>query len=269
MNATAHKVGLAAAFGAGVGALVAHSLSPWLWWLGLFAGALVGYLSYEWKAVVRAMPQAYRAATSWRPPEGAFSAYGWSVALLSFVMAWILGLMFLMGTHAERLSLLKIPESPDQLAVMSMTILLMSSTCLVPVNAASEFLDTSRKLRVACTYVFPPLLAFHLLRLVFQIIKFAVLNIPAMVRAIGRALVDFGRFCARFGWQIFVRIHSEQRLICAADACLGAAVGHILGRGHGYALATTIGASAGYVLGFVNYAVVTERWLRPKGYITG
>lgn len=68
------------------------------------------------------------------------------------------------------------------------------------------------------------------------------------------------RFTARFIWQVFIRIHSEMRLLCMADAALGAAVGYFAG-------SAIIGALAGGVFGLVNYAVVTKRVLEPRGLL--
>lgn len=63
MERTHGKVFIASALGAFIGSLVALQLNAYLWWLGLIAGGLVGYLSYEFKAVLRAIPVAWHAAS--------------------------------------------------------------------------------------------------------------------------------------------------------------------------------------------------------------
>ena len=59
---------------------------------------------------------------------------------------------------------------------------------------------------------------------------------------------------------MFIRIHSDRRLISGVDALLGSAIGYFAG-------SAAVGALSGGILGIVNYAMITERWLKPHGYI--
>ncbi len=68
------------------------------------------------------------------------------------------------------------------------------------------------------------------------------------------------RFMRTFGWNMFVQIHSRERVICLVDSAIGTVIGYM----SGYAL---IGACAGAVLGIINYELVTKRWLIPRGYL--
>jgi hypothetical protein len=52
------KIFVSCAFGAGIGTLVALEMHTYLWWIGLLVGGFTGYLSYEFKAVVYAIPRA-------------------------------------------------------------------------------------------------------------------------------------------------------------------------------------------------------------------
>ena len=56
------KVFLACALGALVGSLIALQFGPHFWWVGAFAGGFVGYLVYDFPAVLVAIPKAYRDA---------------------------------------------------------------------------------------------------------------------------------------------------------------------------------------------------------------
>ena len=69
---------LASALGAAIGSLVALQLSSHLWWLGLIVGGLVGYLSYEWKKVLIAIPQTYKATGRMIFPRKALQASYWT-----------------------------------------------------------------------------------------------------------------------------------------------------------------------------------------------
>lgn len=88
---------------------------------------------------------------------------------------------------------------------------------------------------------------------------------PAFLRALPGRIFHFVssvfRFLRRFTWQLFIRIHSQERLICGVDALLGAAVGYLAG-------SALVGALVGGVLGVINYELVTRRWLIPHGYVT-
>ena len=63
-----------------------------------------------------------------------------------------------------------------------------------------------------------------------------------------------------FLWTLFKFIHSDMRLLCGVDALLGAAVGYAAG-------SALVGVMGGGALGVANYALITERWLRPRGYL--
>jgi len=66
MNRESGKVFVACALGAFIGALAALELNSYFWWLGLIVGGLVGYLTYEFKEVIEAVRQAWKAVVSWR-----------------------------------------------------------------------------------------------------------------------------------------------------------------------------------------------------------
>lgn len=56
------KIALACFIGGVICAAVAFIFTPNLWWLGLFAGFASGYLSYEFRQVLQAIPEAWHAA---------------------------------------------------------------------------------------------------------------------------------------------------------------------------------------------------------------
>src|SRR5437016_6103600 len=70
------KVFFACAFGATIGTMIALQVNHNVWWLGLAVGFVTGYLSYEFKAVITAVPRAWKAAVAWTPDRKAWSTYG-------------------------------------------------------------------------------------------------------------------------------------------------------------------------------------------------
>ncbi len=248
----AWKVFFATALGAGVGSLVALEVSAMFWWIGLIAGGLTGYLSYEWRAVLAAIPAAYRATRNRQPDEWWKAVWrGMYNGVLGFYLScllmgiedfyrWLRGIELLAPTDLLNILLLN-----TFLCIFVGGFLYLSGWSKN--YHTQDDLDAYKKI----LYLFaPPIVLFwHLPRGMWWMISRAP-----------RATMIFARFLRDFMWQIFLRIHSERRLICAADAMLGAAVGYSAG-------SALIGAVAGGIFGVVNYAVVTERWLKPKGFL--
>ncbi len=271
MKNDAHKVGLAAAIGAALGALVASKLGSWYWVIGPLLGALVGYLSYEFKVVLRAIPAAFQAAHGWR-----FAARKSVLRLIAWTFPAVL--LLAMDVIALIAVSARVWNDPHWLDAMLFIWMIVTGNgflmALVPgsydlVLTEGMIEEKIRKARKLLIGGFPPILACLVLYGILYGLVWVLKHLPkaAWVTscAIFRGTVAVMRFLTRFGWHLFVRIHSEKRLICAADALLGATIGHLAGKTSFTTLA--IAAVAGYLLGFVNYALVTERWLRPAGYI--
>lgn len=68
------------------------------------------------------------------------------------------------------------------------------------------------------------------------------------------------RFLKRFCWELFLRIHSEIRLLCGIDAMIGTTIGYFAG-------SAIIGALVGGLFGVLNYAIITELYLKRLGYL--
>lgn len=80
------KVLLACAFGGFLGALVALGVNWHFWWLGILVGFGSGFLGYQPKKVVAAIPRAWELAVNWRPdPEW------WKLYLKATFALWVFG----------------------------------------------------------------------------------------------------------------------------------------------------------------------------------
>lgn len=256
------KIFLACAIGAGIGSLVALEMIKPLWWIGLLVGGLVGYLSYEWRAVLQAIPAAYRAARGWKAPPRFFAGLGWGMLACLSTGFWaaLFGELLNMAQPPEQ----KMPQFGCE--VIGIFIALLSFIILGGFFTSMTLSEGYPKLSrdheingyrwVACK-IFPPFVLFwYLPRGVIWLGR----RLPRAIVAFAYGCVGLARFLRRFGWELFLRVHSEKRLLCGVDAMLGAAVGYFAG-------SALIGALAGGCFGLVNYVFVTEHWLKRRGYL--
>ncbi len=266
MKREAGKVFFASALGAGIGALVALEIVTWLWWIGLLVGGLVGYLYYEFKAVLAALPKAWRAACGWQAPPFFWHAFGLAALCVAsffgdlFVSAVVVAVL-VQGWLGVNIVIASLADVGLSLAVLTLIFSLLLGGFLLFEDRRNLDEKTLRELK-GCVYrIAPPILFFYRLpRGLWWIIRRIPRALVVVAVGIGRGLVAFARFVPRFAWQVFIRIHSERRLICGVDAALGAAAGYFAG-------SALIGAAVGGLFGVVNFALVTERWLRPRGYL--
>jgi hypothetical protein len=264
MNREGWKVFSASALGAGLGSLVALEVVAWLWWFGLLVGGLVGYLSYEWRAVVAAVPKAYRAARSWQPkplPADVWPMFVWSTLAWMSIFANIISIVVLLvylragwgdGVYGvvAGMSFGNLMLSPNVAWAMAQD----------KYRFGQPWENAATARRVTYFSFLPLLIFWHLPRGIWWIVRRIPRAVVVAAIGIGRGAVAFVRFVRHFGWEVFIRIHSEVRLICGVDAMLGAGVGYFAG-------SAIIGAAVGGLFGIVNFALVTERWLRPRGYL--
>ncbi len=259
MNRETGKVFMACAIGAGIGSLVALEVAQAFWWLGLIVGGLAGYLSYEWRAVMRAIPVAYRAARGWHAPERYWQQVWWFFVIFVNVSSWLTAFFLASNFGAERP--VSISELIYGIAVSYMGVFPPVVSLAIANRNITPSTTTITAMRQASYWLFPPIVVFwHLPRGIWWLMK--CLPRVAVVIAVGIAhgAVAFVRFLRRFSGELFLRIHSELRLLCGVDAMLGAAVGYFTG-------SALVGALVGGLFGVLNYAVVTERWLKPRGYL--
>jgi len=83
MDRETMKIGLACFVGGAVCTAVALLVLPALWWLGMLAGFAAGYLAYEFREVLQAVPKAARAAR-----QGLFCGFSGFAEGLVFIKNW-------------------------------------------------------------------------------------------------------------------------------------------------------------------------------------
>jgi hypothetical protein len=260
------KVFLAVAFGSYLGGLVGLEISAMFCWVGILLGGAAGYLSYEWKAVIRAIPQAYRAVNENVFPKHYLRCLKWiSFASLNLSVYFVFFFLFLAATQLK---------GEDRvidwfsLEVFWLAGLLIG--ILWPVLAVVIILANNDDLRQFSYYPemenrritedwkkrallsFPPaILVWHLPKLLI----FLARKVPWFVGGCRLVAREWSVFWAKFFWQMFLLVHSEMRLLCGVDAMLGSAIGFFAG-------SAIVGALAGGLFGVFNYLVVTEFCLK-------
>lgn len=250
------NVVLACAIGAGIGTLVAFEVSRMFWWVGLIVGFLIGYIGYDVRGAARAVPAAFRAVWAWENASYVLRGFFWFQLAIAMMAFWLATLFTSFGLLLRQVSTIQEFFLVDMIFIGGLTgisavIWLTALLTRIDGECFSER-DTVKSAKRAVYKFAPPIVIFwHLPRGVFFTLR------------------AFARFARRFGWEFFLRVHSEERLICGFDAMVGAASGAAIGRlAHLTPVITTlVGAVCGGLLGFVNYEFVTKRWLEPKGYI--
>ncbi len=265
----AFKIFFASTLGAGVGAAIALSLHPYLWWIGLLIGGLTGYLSFEYKTVISALRRAsirsyLKNLARLRPSKSfywktlkagavcivgatwalgimcyAFSDEGhWKVALAWWIVSGLLaGAYWVLGGFLDR---------PEPGWGRDMNDLMFIFFFSAPVCCGTVVYG------LVIALVLQVLIAVWEIggEIIFGVIPWVVCDaIPAVAR--------FVRDTTIF---LILEIHSDVRLICGTDAAIGAGIGYFTG-------SVLIGALAGGLLGVLNYEIVTRRWLIPRGHI--
>lgn len=224
--------------GAGIGALVALEINSYFWWLGLIVGGVAGYLLYDIKAVVSAIPRAWRAAPGWKPNKEVWKIRGLATLAYFFVVmsSCLVALSALwLGSHLTSMSIMSMGEfynSSELPFLVSFAVAVSIFVAFLGGVMRTDLIGIFIKFGnpVAVFVYWPVVILRHL---------------PA---ALWRAAI----FIAVFAKALFLTIHSDERLLCGIDAAIGASIGYFVG-------SAVIGALAGGVFGVINYEIVSKR----------
>lgn len=253
------KIFMACALGAGVGALVALQMNPYLWWIGMLVGGLVGYLSYEYEKVSAAIPRAWNRTISWRPDAEYWkNIFGTFAYFLGSVLIWRGTIIFLeqITTNSSQLMVgLVIATLVGCFARFTSSVLLSFLLCAALMDDKKFFNDSGDATIGTAKMIFAfgnPIFVYLGIVIALTVGFWKLLQfIPSVAVMLILGVQKFLLFLKT----TFLLIHSEIRLLCGVDAALGAAIGYFAGN-------ALIGALVGGVFGVLNYEIVSKRILK-------
>ncbi len=235
----ANKVGTACGFGGLIGTLIALQFGH-VWWLtvlGLVVGGVVGYLTYEFKTVLssarKVFEDIYNFKINWRKTG----------SVVGIGSLYFLGLpITVIGIFLSTGIILRVPN-PDLYnpCMLGITLLLWL------LSAMLSYDDTLDNVIIFVKRTNPMSIIYYTIKYTFVSIWWVLSRIPTFV------------------WNVIIRIHSEKRTICFVDSVLGTLFGVAVGYyTNTVNIACVAGAVSGYLLGIVNYQIVSVRWLKLK-----
>jgi len=241
------RIGFACFLGGFLGSFVGLQVSPAFWWIGLIVGFATGYLSYEWRAVLRAIPKAGAAAWGAIPAREKRGDIAKDFTFGMLVCAYV---CFLILVATDR-------RPVGQLLPVFVPAWIMGGTfyggiCVLAGQGGWHPWWLWR-------YLVPPILLFYYLPkwlwMGHKKLWEALPDYLMGIIAIGGAILVLAIFVRDFLKFLFREIHSDIRLLCGTDAALGAAVGYFAGN-------PVIGGLAGAALGVLNYEIISVRVLK-------
>lgn len=242
------KIFTACAIGAFIGSLMALEFQPLWRWFGLVVGGFIGYLAYEPMAVLLAGKKAIRVvweARKWRIME---SQERRRMFRLGFKAGVVFGLdvllLFLILDYLVGKPILRVVSS----LVIVLGIGLLCGWAVLPGKreTAEQITERVNDIKYFTAAINPAKILFYWIP---KGVGKGICFFPILVR-------ELGLLSARFFKTLFLLIHSDIRLLCGADAAIGALVGLKTG-------SPIVGAIAGGLVGVINYQLVTVRLLKP------
>ena len=243
------KIFLASGFGAWIGTLVALSVNQIFWWVGMIVGGVIGYLSYEFKEVLRAIKIAIiRFRPDWK---------SWKLLIKHFFWVWIFSLNFVLILLAF---VVFSEERLEASVILDRMSTILALTTFMFVFSISE-IKIKRKDIAAITEsieIFRSFTPFHVYLIYIPKIFYFLCRegIPKIFYFFYRKGIPVS---VTFIKEVIILIHSDIRLLCGFDAGFGTAVGYYIGN-------PIIGMLAGGLIGILNYELISKKVLHliPK-----
>ncbi len=240
------KMILSAVFGALIGLIIAFAVDRLYWWVGMLAGGVVGYLSYEWRVVLRA---AIELITS----REKLAVIGRKMAAITTVLCWAGGwgavaaypIIFVdcgppRGPFAVLLAGIGV--------VWAISVAALSVVFLLAAIVGDDFeSDGDSQKELKFIFFSSSLVAIFVM-------------LPYMLYLFVKELPKIGKEFGRFVWKLLLLIHSDDRMIVGFSALLGTAGGYVA---KSFIIGATVAAAS---VVFARY-VVADRWLKAKGYL--
>ena len=259
MNKTL-KVLLTCLISSGIGTFIALSVNSWFWWTGALAGGVIGYLSYEFKKVIQAIPKAWRSVSSWKPDREYWIGVPLFFLFLSsiaFSFSVFVGFLMFLGSYDLQV-LLWIFYGHDvwHFAILGFLVIALVASFIV----VGEHNLTNREVALNAICFSPPCLALELLILIVYILGVIGLGSWKNKHKIPIAIKTLGRFFRK----LFLLIHSEIRLLCAVDSMFGVIAGYLISQAYSlnFLMSVLTGMIAGAVFGLLHYQILSVKILK-------
>jgi hypothetical protein len=232
------KVALACLIGTSIGIITMLSIYPSIWPLGLVTGFVCGYLSYEYKRLIQAVPVAWNMASSWRPNTIWWKEY--IVNILVCIGASLTPVSFIIIPHI----LVKNSNSIIYVTLSTLFFISIFFGIIIATFATKDGMNTHERnflIKANPINVYLHLLPKYLVIYIWR----AFVGVPTAFRVI-----------RSFVWNLFKLIHSDIRLLCGIDSAIGALIFHISGGN------VLLGILVGVLGGVLNHEILSKRVLK-------
>lgn len=231
------KIFISCALGAGIGTFAALEINGYFWWLGLLAGWLVGYVSYEFKTVIAGVCKAWKEVVGWKPNKDYWKFFGLTIMAYQLTALTFLVAIFVINYFLPFIRSGGVPEVFLYLWFIGILITVWTLIPEPPINLLKRRNRAKQLIKIANPFSF-----------YFYWVPFSIFWI---VKRIPKAIVVLARFIKT----VFILIYSDIRLLCGVGAAIGTAIGYFAG-------SVIIGMFAGGVFGVFNYKLVSIKLLR-------
>jgi hypothetical protein len=251
------KVLVVCALGAFIGSVIALEVNPLLWWVGLIAGFVISYLSYDLPGVIGAIPEAWQRANGWRCDlDWRLLLFGW-VAVFGVCLTATIGILSaLMFALAEGIPSLKNLAYVNMGGAMAGLLLsfFVSSIELAEAKGHAQLRERTMADYREGLLGWNPVTVYcwRIPRALWRILGRVVARIIGCLPAARDAITRFVRVVGHFFRHLFILVHSDIRLLCGIDGAIGVIAGFRMG-------SPILGAAIGAVVGVLNYEVFSKR----------
>lgn len=262
MNTT-KKIALSCTIGGAICAFVAVMVNPTFWWLGTIAGFGGGYLAYEFKKVLKEIPEV------WKDTFGSIPNVKQIIVnffkeehpyIYPCIILSIIG-MYILFPHSIAADL-PINNGASLSIVFAVCLVSSAATSLFTLfmMVVLQAIGTDKKKGDSI------IIEYSTYKIVYSEIKkgfFIAIYFLLVMWWI--KLISFGSL---FIWKLFKLIHSDKRLLCGIDSALGGTVSYFLFSPANSIIETIMivvfGGLMGGFLGIINWEIVSKRILKVQ-----
>jgi len=273
--AFACSIGTALGISLGLGASIQFNFGWWVILIGAVVGGSFAFLAYDFKLVFSMLKQVYRDLCGWEPDWELIKAC-WGVVPL---MTGIMGTVFLIFISLISGGFIKVNEGVDPpplllLWLMGTVLLSLAFSSVVVIGlfdtpSYRRELSRDEKLERASEakewlkqtlYYFNPVTGwFWAAAALWYSFRWVAMSlIPGTIHLLFRILGFFGKL----GWQTFLYILSDKRILCFASTFVAVVIGGMAGYRYGSIFyGMLVGVPIGVALGVLSFEILSVRVL--------